>query len=81
VYEEAERRAAASGKLILLSHLFDQIREPLYVDFFHLGPQGNEVVATAVANRLLPLLLKSAPKSPSGDSPSGKRPPFQDGPK
>ena len=52
VYEEAERRASASGKLILLNHLFDQIREPLYVDFFHLGPRGSEIAAEAIAETL-----------------------------
>jgi lysophospholipase L1-like esterase len=49
VYQEAERRSAASKSFIFLGRIFDQVAEPLYIDQVHLGPQGNEIVAGAIA--------------------------------
>jgi lysophospholipase L1-like esterase len=48
VYEEAERRSAASKKFVFLARIFDQVAEPLYLDQIHLGPRGNEIVAEAI---------------------------------
>lgn len=59
VYEEAERRSEASGNFVFMGHLFDEIREPIYIDWMHPGPRGNEIVTTAIATR-----LKSAPPNP-----------------
>ncbi|MBI4166755.1 MAG: SGNH/GDSL hydrolase family protein [Acidobacteria bacterium] len=49
VYEEAERRAASSGEFVFLGRIFDQASEDLYVDEFHVGPRGNEMVAASIA--------------------------------
>ena len=62
VYEEAERRSTASGKFIFLGHVFDQVSEPVYLDSVHLAPRGNEIVAQAIAERLLPLLQRPVAK-------------------
>jgi hypothetical protein len=53
VYEEAERRSAITGSFVFLGHLFDQVREPLFVDRAnHLCPLGNEIVARAIAEKI-----------------------------
>jgi hypothetical protein len=49
VYQEAERRAAASGGFTFLGEIFDSVPEPIYIDEGHLGPRGNELAAQAVA--------------------------------
>jgi lysophospholipase L1-like esterase len=49
VYEEAQRRAASAGKFVFLGNVFDAVQEPLYFDWVHLSPRGNELVAHAVA--------------------------------
>ncbi len=73
VYEEAERRSAASGEFIFLGHVFDQVKEPAYIDWVHLAPRGNELVAQAIANRLLLDLPKEAPRATiSRASPASK---------
>jgi hypothetical protein len=64
VYSEAEQRSAARADFVFLGHLFDNVKEPIYIDWAHLGPRGNEIIASAIADRLLPLLPKSAPESP-----------------
>ena len=50
VYQEAERRAAVDGNFIFLGNLFDSTRDPIYIDEAHLGPEGNELAAKAIAN-------------------------------
>lgn len=50
VYEEAGRRAVASGDFVFLGNLFDSVTQPIYIDQGHLGPLGNELAAAAVAN-------------------------------
>ncbi len=51
-YQEAERRAAADGNFIFLANALDAEQEPLYLDEWHLGPRGNELIAQAIAKRL-----------------------------
>ena len=52
VYEEAERRSGASGDFVFLGHLFDQVREPIYIDWMHVGPLGNKLIAEELARRV-----------------------------
>jgi lysophospholipase L1-like esterase len=49
VYQEAETRSAASGSFVFLGHVFDRVQELVYVDEFHLDPQGNQIIARAIA--------------------------------
>jgi len=58
VYEEADRRSAASGKFIFLGRVFDGVKEPVYIDQVHLGPRGNEIIAGAIASAIQPSLIK-----------------------
>jgi lysophospholipase L1-like esterase len=50
VYQEAERRAAVDGNFIFLGNLFDSRKDPIYVDEGHLGPEGNNLAAKAIAS-------------------------------
>ena len=49
VYEQAERRSEVSGSFVFLGHAFDDVREPMYVDEFHLDPIGNKIMADSIA--------------------------------
>lgn len=50
VYDEAERRAGTSTEFTYLGHLFDSVKESLYIDrWMHLCPHGNEMVAGVLA--------------------------------
>ena len=60
-YREADRRAP-DGKFIFLGDVFDTEQEPLYLDEWHLGPKGNELIAKAIAKRL-PANLSAAPQT------------------
>jgi hypothetical protein len=52
VYDEAKRRAA-TGAFVFLGGVFDQVTEPLYVDWnMHLCPLGNQIVALAIARTI-----------------------------
>ncbi|MFB3923225.1 MAG: SGNH/GDSL hydrolase family protein [Terriglobia bacterium] len=66
VYEEAERRSKTSGDAVFLGHVFDEVREPIYIDWMHLGPRGNEIVAAAIAMQLRSTLADSAKDLVSG---------------
>jgi hypothetical protein len=48
VYKEAENRAAEKGDFVFLADAFDSVREPVYLDWVHLNPVGNEIVARAM---------------------------------
>jgi lysophospholipase L1-like esterase len=54
VYSQAESRSAASGTFVFLGHAFDNVKEPLYVDEFHLDPRGNELIAHIIAHAVRP---------------------------
>ena len=60
-YREADRRAP-DGKFIFLGDVFDTEQEPLYLDEWHLGPKGNELIARAIAKRL-PANLGAPPQA------------------
>ena len=50
VNEEAARRSLRDGDFVFLGHVFDSVKEPLYIDYYmHLGPRGNQIVAQAIA--------------------------------
>ena len=52
VYREAERRAHTDGEFAFLGDTFDQVENPLYLDWVHLNPAGNHLAARAVAKQL-----------------------------
>jgi lysophospholipase L1-like esterase len=52
VYEEAERRSRAPGNFVFLGHVFDGVQEPIYIDWMHVGPLGNQILAEEIARRI-----------------------------
>lgn len=49
VNAEAARRSAQTGGFVFLGHVFDSVKEPIYIDDrMHVGPLGNEIVADAM---------------------------------
>jgi hypothetical protein len=52
VYTAARERFAAGGSVVFLANLFDQVPEPVYIDFCHTRPRGNRLVADAMARHL-----------------------------
>jgi lysophospholipase L1-like esterase len=53
VYAEAERRTALTKDFTYLGHVFDAVKDSLYLDsWMHLCPRGNEIVAGAMAESL-----------------------------
>jgi lysophospholipase L1-like esterase len=70
VYKEADRRAAETGSFIFMGGAFDQVKEPVYVDYVHLGPLGNEIVAGIMATQIQPAL--SNRKAKQGEASRGK---------
>ncbi len=51
VYREAEQRAQV-GQFVFLGNIFDSLPQPIYLDWVHLNPNGNEIVASTVAVHL-----------------------------
>jgi lysophospholipase L1-like esterase len=49
VYSEAERRSKISSDYLFLGHAFDDVKDLIYVDEFHLDPRGNEIMADHIA--------------------------------
>ena len=49
VYKEAEKRATGKSTFVFLADVFDAVGEPVYLDWVHLNPAGNEIVARAMA--------------------------------
>jgi lysophospholipase L1-like esterase len=66
VYAEAERRSTPSGGFVFLGHIFDQVHEPIYIDWMHVGPRGNEIIAGAIATQLQLNLQNTRETSPTG---------------
>jgi hypothetical protein len=50
VYEAA--RARLSGRddegIYFLGDVFDEIDDPIYIDWMHIGPNGNEIIARSM---------------------------------
>ena len=61
-YQEAERRSAANHGFVFLGDVLDSERGPLYLDEWHLGPKGNQIVAGEIAKRLPPDLADASEK-------------------
>jgi lysophospholipase L1-like esterase len=59
-YAEADRRSAGHHDFVFLGDIFDSEQEPLYLDEWHLGPKGNEIVAAEIAKRLPPDFASSS---------------------
>ena len=51
VYREAEQRER-DGQFIFLGGVFDGVSQAAYLDWVHLNPQGNLLVAQAIAHHL-----------------------------
>ena len=76
VYDEAQRRAATSGSFVFLGGIFDSVKDPLYSDWMHLGPRGNELAAKAIAS-YISLVPTRSPKTSLGKmSPTKSETPF-----
>jgi hypothetical protein len=61
VYQQAERRASMDGDFVFLGHVFDSVKEPVYIDrWMHLAPRGNELVAQSVAGYVVDSLKLAA---------------------
>jgi lysophospholipase L1-like esterase len=56
VYEQAEKQSVASRKFTFLGKVFDEEKDPIYVDEFHLDPRGNEIIAHVIAKTVQPAL-------------------------
>jgi lysophospholipase L1-like esterase len=52
VYKEAAYRAGKKAGFTFLGDVFEAVREPIYLDWVHLNPRGNELVAREVAKHL-----------------------------
>lgn len=52
VYQEAERRSQRDGQFVYLGNIFDLVPQPIYLDWVHLNPTGNELAAQAIASHL-----------------------------
>jgi lysophospholipase L1-like esterase len=56
VYEQAEKESVASHKFVFLGNAFDEVKDPIYVDEFHLDPRGNEIIAHTIAEPVEPAI-------------------------
>ncbi len=56
VYEQAERESVASHKFVFLGNAFEEVKDPIYVDEFHLDPRGNEIIAHTIAETVDPVI-------------------------
>ncbi len=54
LFEMAERRLAGREDegIYFLGHAFDDVREPLYIDWHHVSAKGNEIIAQKMAEAL-----------------------------
>ena len=60
VYEKA--KTAFSGReregVLFLGDIFEDINEPIYADWVHVGPRGNEIIGNEIARRLAAVAMK-----------------------
>ena len=63
VYQHA--KAAFSGRerdaVFFLGDIFEDVKEPIYIDWAHLGPRGNEIIANEIARRVMAVRLDVIP--------------------
>jgi lysophospholipase L1-like esterase len=60
VYQEAQLRAATAGDFVFLGNVFDAVEEPVYLDWVHLNPMGNQIVARVLAQSIESSSVRSA---------------------
>jgi hypothetical protein len=63
-YELIERHRCGEHRASFhdLSGIFAEVREPVFVDWCHLGETGNEIVAKRIAQDVIPLLSRKHPR-------------------
>jgi hypothetical protein len=49
-YQLIENSSFKEFNFYNLSRVFDNVDEPIYIDWMHLGPRGNEIVANKISN-------------------------------
>jgi hypothetical protein len=66
VYREAARRFSnrESDNIFFLGNIFDKREEPIYIDWHHVGPHGNEIIADAMVRSMMKVNPASVPKPP-----------------
>jgi lysophospholipase L1-like esterase len=52
VYQEARRKAAETQQFSFLGDIFDQDAGTIYLDWVHLNPRGNEIIARKIAESI-----------------------------
>lgn len=54
-YAIAGQRISTSGhgNVHFIGHAFDAVRQPIYIDWCHTGPQGNAIIAAIIAEHIL----------------------------
>jgi hypothetical protein len=72
VYEQAKRRLSGRERegIVFLGNVFDDVPEPLYIDYVHVGRRGNEIIAgeivKSIRNHRRPRhAMKDSMRSPS----------------
>jgi hypothetical protein len=49
----------SEGSFHEVSLIFSEMREPVYLDFCHLGEVGNEIIATKMAHDILKIITSN----------------------
>jgi len=44
--------------IYFLGNIFDEVDEPIYIDWVHVGPNGNQIVATEIFRHIGPILRR-----------------------
>ncbi len=54
VYQKAKERFShrENENIFFLGNVFDELDEPIYIDWHHVGPNGNEVIATVMTRAI-----------------------------
>jgi lysophospholipase L1-like esterase len=55
-YRDVEEASVAQRNLYFMAHVFDQQTSPLWIDPYHVTPEGNELIAQAMLSVLAPRL-------------------------
>jgi len=69
IFAEAERRAR-KGEFTFLGHALDHVNGLVYIDNTHIGPNGNELIATVIADEIVkdPAWRQKDPQKKAGPS-------------
>jgi lysophospholipase L1-like esterase len=52
VYREAQQRSQRDGQFVFPGNILDSNAQPIYLDWVHLNPAGNQIAAQAVAEQV-----------------------------